>query len=403
MVELQRGLDHLQVGEELAGRGVGVLRRHRVAQRLGAGQLVQRRGQTRVDADQRAAVGLVLAVRVLVGRALGQRGHLGRDRAQQQRHRQLGAELVHLGQVVAQRRLALARQRQLQRLGGHEGVAVAVAADPVAHAEEVGDVAARQRVLDLAVHLRDLAQEGRAVVGQRVLDLVRDGQLGVAQHARLPELGHAGGELLLVLGALARGVQMVALVDQLGHGALGVEDGLALNLGRVRGQHRRDVGPRERAGDVVGADVGLGQALEGHRERPLLQMPLALVHLAAAHMVAILGDVGQVREVAEGADHADGLLDRQVLEQAVERLAGAGILLQAVGDRELADLLDQLVGGLAFLFADDVAEDAPEQADVLDQRSVLLGRIGGRPGLDDRGFRSGGGSGVLLGTGSAGH
>ena len=47
----------------------GVLRRDRVAQRLGAGELVQRRGQARVDADQRAAVGLVLAVRAVVGRA----------------------------------------------------------------------------------------------------------------------------------------------------------------------------------------------------------------------------------------------------------------------------------------------------------------------------------------------
>jgi hypothetical protein len=53
-----------------------------MAQRLGAGQRVQRGGQAGVHADQRAAVGLVLAVHVAVGRALGQRLHRRRHRRQ---------------------------------------------------------------------------------------------------------------------------------------------------------------------------------------------------------------------------------------------------------------------------------------------------------------------------------
>ena len=103
-------------------------------------------------------------------------------------------------------------------------------------------------------------------------------------------------------------------------------------------------------------------------------MALALVHAAPAQVVPVLGDVGEVREVAEGADHADRVVAAQAHQQPVEGAAGALVALQAVGDGELADALDQLVGGLALLLADDVAEDAAEQADVVDQRLVLLRR-----------------------------
>ena len=80
-----------------------------------------------------------------------------------------------------------------------------------------------------------------------------------------------------------------------------------------------------------------------HRERALLQVPLrARASVAPAHVVAVLGDVGQVREVAEGADHAHRLvaLERLFSSRSSARPA-AGVALQPVGDRELADALDQ--------------------------------------------------------------
>ena len=107
MVRAQRGLDHAQVGQELGRSQVRVLRRDGVAQRLGAGQLVQRGGQARIDAGQRTPVGFVQAVLVGVGRTFGQRLHGWRDRRQQRRHRQLAAQQVHLGQVEAQHHLGL--------------------------------------------------------------------------------------------------------------------------------------------------------------------------------------------------------------------------------------------------------------------------------------------------------
>ena len=216
---------------------------------------------------------------------------------------------------------------------------------------------AGQGQFDLAVQLGDLAQEGGVVVAQRVLDLVGHRQLGGAQHARLPQLGDARAHQLLVLAPFAVGGQIVTLADEFGDGALGIEDALALHLGRVGGEHRRDVGALQRGGNVGRALVGAVQPFEAHGQRAFLLVAGALVLQAAAHMVPVLGDVGQVREVAEGADHADRLVGRQVLQQPVEHASGTGILLQTIGHRQLAHPFDQLEGVLAFLLADDLAED----------------------------------------------
>ena len=51
---------------------------------------------------------------------------------------------------------------------------------------------------------------------------------------------------------------------------------------------------------------------------------------------------------------------------AIEVTSGAGIALQAKCHRELADALDEVERLLAFLLADDVAEDPAEKANVGD-------------------------------------
>jgi len=376
VVAAQRGLDGAQIGEQLVGVGVGRLRCHRVAQCLGAGQRMQGGSQARVHADQRTAVRFVLAVRVGVGRSVGQReqgrGHL----RQGLRNRELGAQQVHLGQVEPQHRFGLAREGMAQRAGVDVGVAVAVAADPMAHAQERGHAVARQRTLEFAIQARYLAQESARVVAERVFDLVGHAELGGAQHARLPQLGHTGAQQRLVFGAFTLGAELVALRHQLGDGVLGVENALALHLGGVGGQHRRDHRVLERPCDVAGADAGALQARQAEPERTLVQARLAFVVQPAPHMVAVFRDVGQVREVAEGPDHADRLVARQVLQQAVEHPPGAGILLQPVGHRQPAHALDQLERFAAILLANHVTQDPAQQPDIFDQGLVLRGRVG---------------------------
>ncbi len=111
MVAAQRNLNRPQIHQQIFWRGIRVLRCDSVAQCLGAGQLVQRGSQTRVDAGQRTAIGLVHAVRVLIRAALGQQLHRRRDVCEAGRDRELGTELMHFSQIVAQGHFALALER----------------------------------------------------------------------------------------------------------------------------------------------------------------------------------------------------------------------------------------------------------------------------------------------------
>jgi len=157
MVAAQGRFDHPQVGQKCFGAGVGVLWGHGVAGGVTAGQFFKRGRQPGVHARERAAVGLVLPMLIGVGRALGQGQHLGAKGHQHGRQRQLAAQVMHLGQVVAQGHIALTGQGVFQRGGGHVGVAVAVTANPLAHAQKAGNRLAGQGVFQLGIELGDLA------------------------------------------------------------------------------------------------------------------------------------------------------------------------------------------------------------------------------------------------------
>src|SRR5208283_697276 len=95
---------------------------------------------------------------------------------------------MDLGQVMAQRDLTLAAQRQDQRLSVHIWISVAIAADPGCHAEKGSDLDTTKLVLELGIKLRNLPQECRLVIAERVLDLVVNAQMRIAQEPRLPKL-----------------------------------------------------------------------------------------------------------------------------------------------------------------------------------------------------------------------
>ena len=249
----QRCADGCQIGQELLGAWIGILRRHRMPRRLAAGEGLERRGQARVDPGQGPPVGLVLAMFVGVGGAFGQCLHFRAHVHQQGRERQLAPEVVDLGQVVAQGHFGLPPQRILERLGAHVRVAVAVAADPLAHAQEARDRLLAKLPLQVGVELGNLAQERRFIVAQRVLDLVGHRQPGKAQQAGLPELDHARADLQFVGGQLARRqrilgqclrLDLVARDQQVRDVALRVQNALALDFGGMRGKHWRQVGVR---------------------------------------------------------------------------------------------------------------------------------------------------------------
>jgi hypothetical protein len=402
VVAAQGRFDHAQVGQKFFGAGVGVLWGHGMACGLATGQVFERGGQAGVDAGERSAVRFVLAVLVGVGRFGGQGLHLGAKGHQHGRQRQLAAQVVHFGQVVAQGHIALAGQGVFQCLGGHVGVAVAVAADPLTHAQKAGNRLARQGFFQLGVQLGDFAQEGGFVIAQRVFNLVGHGEFGEAQQARLPQLHHAGAHLLLVggqlfgcqgvLGSVHRcgaGLDGVAFGQQVGDVALGVQNAFALHFGRVGGEHGRDVAGGQHVRDAFGRDARPAQALQRHVDAAFLRVACALVDGAAADVVAVFGQVGQVTEVSEGADHADGAVTGQAFEQLFQRLVGLVVGVTAEGHRQLADLLDQLKGLGSFLHPDHVAQDAAKKADVFDQRTLAVALVG-FAGADVFGKRGGG-------------
>ena len=67
MVRGKRRVNRLQIGKQLFGLGVGVLRRYRMAGSVSPGERFERGGQTRVHTDQGTAIGLVTAVLTRVG------------------------------------------------------------------------------------------------------------------------------------------------------------------------------------------------------------------------------------------------------------------------------------------------------------------------------------------------
>ena len=362
-----------------------------MARGLTARQVFERCRQAGVNAGEGATVRLIHTMLAGVGRALGQGFHLGRHPHQARGQRQFSAQVVHLGQVMAQRHVRLSAQCVLQRLRSDVGVAVAVAANPLAHAQKAVHGVLAQFGFQVRIDLRDLAQESRFVIRQRVLDLIGHGELAVAQQARLPQLRHAGTQQGFVGGQFARGervlgavVKLRAHLDVIAHGqqlgdvALGVQNALALNFGGVGGEHGCHVAAGQRLRNRLGRNAGPAQARQGHFNAAFLRIARTFMHGAAADVVAVFRQVGQVTEIGEGADHAHRLVAREGLEQLLERAVGVLIGIAAESHRQLAHLLDQFVGLHPLLLTDHVAQNTPQQADIVNQGLVLVGSFHAR-------------------------
>ena len=143
------------------------------------------------------------------------------------------------------------------------------------------------------------------------------------------------------------------------------------------GEHRADLGAGEELGQRRRLEPGLEGAPDGVREAARARRGAGdQVGARAPRVVLVLGDVGQVREVAEGAHHVQGLVARERIERRLELAARLQVVVAAKADRALADVFDALEHRLALLGAHRVTENPPQVADVLAQRRVLVG-LGG--------------------------
>ena len=273
---------------------------------------------------------------------------------------------------MAQRYFALAAQRVVQSLGADIGVAVAVAANPLAHAQKSMRHALAQHLLHAGIELGDFAQKRGFVIAQRVFDFIGYAELAVAQQPGLPKLHHAGAHLRFVgrqlaqrkcvgvaAGVCAQALDVIARGQQLSDGALGVQNTFALHFGRVRGEHRRDKALRQGLRHGFGTDAGFAQAGQRHFQAAFLHIAGAVVDSAAADMVPVFGQIGQVAEIGEGADDAHGLIGAQAFEQFFQGLVGCMVGVTPKGHRQAAHLLHQVKGLRAIVFANDVAQNSP--------------------------------------------
>ncbi len=95
----------------------------------------------------------------------------------------------------------------------------------------------------------------------------------------------------------------------------------------------------------------------------------------AADVMLIFGDVGEMREITVGANDRERLVSVEAVERRLELAARADLVVAMKAYRGLADLLDQPEYLLALLLANGVAENSPEEPDVVAQGHVFLGII----------------------------
>ena len=148
---------------------------------------------------------------------------------------------------------------------------------------------------------------------------------------------------------------------------VGLEDRSTARLGRMRGQYGPDLELRYRCPQLIVADSGLAQACDRIGERLARHPALVLVLAAAAQAMVLLGDVRELEEDRERAQHRGLLLEREGADGFLELRALARL---ARVTRETANLLLQHEQLLALLLDEDVSEHVAEQADIGAERRV---------------------------------
>ena len=381
-VALQRPGDRVEIGRQLFDARVS----RRVSQRMTQGddviEVARRLGEARIHAGDGAPIGLVLPLRRGVVGAVGERVQFLADPHELGGQRQLAAELMQLVEIVAERAGALQSRGLVKHARGHIGIAVAVAANPRADAQEGRDplpgrarALLGERVRDDAVEPRQFTEERVIVIGEAIGHLVDYGQAGLTQHVGAPQDENGPAQPLFVerqrrlvaVGALAG-------VEQFGDFQLAGQRALAPDLGRMGGQHRAHQRALEEGAERSRLDAHLARALKRVGQRAGARRG-ARDHMraVAADVMLVLGDVGQMREIAVCAHDRERLVGAEAVEGGLQLAPRADLVIAMEADRGLADLLHQGEDLLALLLAHGVAQDAAEQADVAAQRTILLG------------------------------
>jgi hypothetical protein len=106
------------------------------------------------------------------------------------------------------------------------------------------------------------------------------------------------------------------------------------------------------------------------------------VSAVTPYAVLVLGNVGEMREIAEGANDLIGRGSGEPIQNSLKLAPGdfIGVAMKAHGGA--ANVFDQLEYGLAFLLAHHISQHAAEKPNVVAQRNVLIGVAAQMTGVD---------------------
>src|SRR5271154_5778041 len=139
------------------------------------------------------------------------------------------------------------------------------------------------------------------------------------------------------------------------------------------GQHRDDHGIGKESEKAFARDTGVSSAGEREGHGALAWRRVAQgMGTGTADVVLVLRDIGEMREIAEGADDLKRFPRRQIVQSGFQVATRGNILVATEADRILANILNGFENLLAILLAYRVAKDPAEQPDVVSQRLVLV-------------------------------
>ncbi len=259
---------------------------------------------------------------------LGKLAHFGAQFFAGLLHGQIGSQAVHVAQVEIGGHPARQQQDLAGDGGGDIGIAVAVAAHPGGEANRRGlqrqpfTEGFLQGAIDVAQEVRQRVPEGMLDHREAPFRLVHRGRPGAADFVGVPGLGDQPLEFFLHrLALFGQQVAVVTSGQLAGDGVVLLNQRAARHFGGVRGEHQLDLQLRHLPRQAFRPQAGLFQTAQQFGQDAVLE-GLRLLRRAAANAVVLLGDVGQVEKLVEGARHRQQF----VLAQAVE---GGGELLGA--------------------------------------------------------------------------
>ena len=332
---------------------IGLALEPRGARRLCAGELLVSGGDARIDAGNRAAIGFVPSAGRIVPAGGGELPDGGGHGGEFARNGKLGAQFVQRIQIVAQRRAAGAAEREAELLCLHEGIAIAISADPGAEPQEAGH-AMPQHAVPARIEAGQDGHEDVAKIGERIVDLVAHEQPLAAQRPGLPEQGDLAGDRILDRLAMRRlDRARIPQGHQIGDHIAVIDDRLAAHLGRMRGEHGHHQRLFEQRQHVGGLDA------------VLLQLRHRAGHIRARlgrDALPILGQIGEHGEQHEAAHEGERVIERQRGKAGIDTF-GRRHAPRAI-DRGCTNIFGLPKQPLPPINADHIAQQPPKIADV---------------------------------------